>query len=117
MLITAPKTLVATTLTLVKCNRMSSSVSAISPAGREYIMADRLPAKILPITVLMISVAIPYFQPSKIAERRMNALEIPSLAPGKMIGGKRFSSIKDIRAAAERIPHNEILKEVFIFTP
>ena len=80
-------------------------------------MADRLPAKILPITVLMISVAIPYFQPSKIAERRMNALEIPSLAPGKMIGGKRFSSIKDIRAAAERIPHNEILKEVFITHP
>ena len=47
----------------------------------------------------------------------MNALEIPSLAPGKIMGGKRFSSIKDMRAAAEMIPHNEILKEVFIFTP
>jgi hypothetical protein len=44
-------------------------------------------------------------------------LEIPSLAPGKIIGGKRFSNIKDIREAAERIPHNEILKEVFIVTP
>ena len=99
MLINEPHTLTETKLTFVKCKSTSSTVSANTPAGSEYIIDETFPAKILPTTVFIIKTENPYLAPKNIDAKRINILESPSLAPGKIIGGNRKRR-KDIFAAA-----------------
>ena len=95
----APAMLVATMLTLLTRNIKRSSIERLSiPAGREYNSAEKFPANILPSVTLTSKVAYPYPQPKTSEDSRINIFESPSLAPGKRSGGKRFSSIKEIKA-------------------
>jgi hypothetical protein len=115
--ISDPKTLVATTLTSVNSSKTNCNKRAIAPDGREYIMDEIFPEKTLPKTVFIISAKKAYFPPRRTKQRRINTLEIPSLAPGINKGGNRLSRIKDISAIAVRIPHREILTVNLIFSP
>jgi CxxC motif-containing protein len=106
----APATLTEIMLDfLIKCKIKSSIDKQITPAGREYNIIEILPENKLPITVITINDANAKGVPSKMADSKMKILESPSLAPGKIMGGKRLSRVKVISAIAERSEHNVIL--------
>ena len=118
ILVTEPKTLIARMLVFfVKYKSKTSSVKLITPAGNEYITAEIFPANKLPITVFTISTAKPNFAPSVKTDKRINTFESPNLAPGRIMGGKRFSSIKVRVASAENIPAVTIFLKLKFLIP
>lgn len=81
-------------------NRITSTASAMRPAGNEYIAEETLPENKLPIIIFSVRQINPYFLPTIITARRINTFETPILAPGKIMGGNKLSSIKASVASA-----------------
>ena len=104
MFITAPLTLIQTMLTLFAKYKSKSSIdNDKSPAGREYSIAEKLPANKLPSKTFTVSVISEYFQPSKTAVISIKMFDIPILAPGRTKGGNKLSITKDKVARADKI--------------
>jgi len=111
-LITAPKILTATMLTFFKTTNVNiSKPSAIVPDGKEYSIAETLPANKLPRVVFKTSVINAYHGPNNIKDKSMNILDIPMRAPGKNKGGNKFSITNETIASAENIPQSANLNE------
>jgi hypothetical protein len=94
-------------------------MSAITPDGREYIIADKLPANKLPKTIFTNRVKNANLPPSKSAVKRIKTFESPSFAPGKIMGGKRLSSVNVSVDRVASIAHSAIFEELIfaIITP
>ena len=108
--------LTATMLTFFKTiNAKISKPSAIAPDGKEYSIAERLPANKLPSVVFSTSVINAYPGPNNIKDKSMNKLDIPMRAPGKNSGGNKFSITNETIASAENIPQSANLKESDFF--
>lgn len=105
------------TLDLTFNSKNNSNVKDTSPAGSEYISDEIFPENKLPSTVLTISTAYAYFPPSTIRDSSINTFESPNLAPGKIMGGNRFSSINANSARAESIPDRVSFIDSFIISP
>ena len=80
MFTTAPDTLVAIKLDFTTYNKTACKINDIRPAGREYIIDERLPENKLLSKTLTTRQKAPYFIPHKIKQSRINKFDMPSLA-------------------------------------
>lgn len=112
---TEPKMLAHTILTrLAKVKIRTSLISAMAPAGSEYIIAEMLPENKLPSSAFTIKTEKAETFPRVINANSINIFERPIFAPGRINGGKRFSS-KNVMVASEASnPVKAILEVIFL---
>ena len=93
---------------------MISIAKEINPDGIEYIIAERFPENRLPTSVLIKRTQIPCHGPRSNTDKRIKTCESPILAPGKIIGGNKFSNMKVSVAKVANTPARQTFK-IFVF--